>query len=250
MTRFVPVAVLAGLFALVPAPRQEPPRPVAWPPEYLRNLPPDYLDRQRQSLVAGTNRMGRLKLPSSSDQSIGWVRYGMPALLLGRRVDEINRFFESDTFAWQTNPKFGFSLFAVSYFRLYGLTNRRTGPLKGLLSEKALANFEKGMWAAAKANSKLAEARRGVWDMEGSENHHVTSKTCDLLAAQYLRNIPEYATRRYDDGSTAAEQYAARRAYWLAWFDERAKRGSFVEAGSPSYQGDTLNALPVQRGIR
>ena len=27
------------------------------------------------------------------------------------------------------------------------------------------------------------------------------------------------------------------------WFDERAKRGQFVEAGSPSYQGDSIAAL-------
>ncbi len=34
-----------------------------------------------------------------------------------------------------------------------------------------------------------------------------------------------------------------RRSYFLKWFDERAKRGQFVEAGSPSYQGDSMNAL-------
>src|SRR4029079_671924 len=31
--------------------------------------------------------------------------------------------------------------------------------------------------------------------------------------------------------------------YWLNWFDERAKRGQFVEAGSPSYQGDSIASL-------
>ena len=167
----------------------------------------------------------------------------MPSLILGQRVDEINRFFESDKFVWSSNPKFGFSLFAVSYMRLYALMNHRTGPMKGLLSQKAQENFEKQMWAVAKANSKLAEAKRNVWDMEGSENHHLASKTCDLLAAQFLRNIPAYANQKYDDGSTLAEQYEARRAYFLKWFDERAKRGQFVEAGSPSYQGDSISAL-------
>jgi len=218
--------------------------PVAWPPPHLQNLPPDYLERLHASLVAGTNRLGKLRLGNStSANSIGWVRYGMPALILGKRVEEINRFFESDTFAWATNPKFGFSLFSVSYLRLYALMNQRTGPLKGLLSPKAQENFEKQMWAAAKANSKLSEAKRDVWDMEGSENHHLASKTCDLLAAQFLRNIPEYAQQSYDDGSTPAEQYEARRAYFLQWLDARARRGQFVEAGSPSYQPDSIGAL-------
>ena len=31
--------------------------------------------------------------------------------------------------------------------------------------------------------------------------------------------------------------------YLAAWFDERAKRGQFVEAASPSYQGDSVAAL-------
>lgn len=216
----------------------------AWPPEHLRNLPPDYLERLRACMVAGTARLSRFQLADSTGRdSIGWVRYGQPSLLLGRRVDEINRFFESDQFEWTANPKFGFSLFTVSYMRLYALMNHRTGPLKGPLSPAAMDNFERGMWQVAKANSKLAEARRGVWDMEGSENHHLASKSCDFLATQFLRKIPTYADQQYDDGSTPAQQYEVRRAYWLKWFDERAKRGQFVEAGSPSYQGDSLNSL-------
>lgn len=165
----------------------------------------------------------------------------MPALILGQRVEEINAFLESDKFAWTTNPKFGFSLFSVSYLRLYALLNHRTGLLKGPLSWKAQENLERQMWAVAKANSRLAEARRDVWDMEGSENHHLSSKTCDLLAAQFLRTLPAYANQKYDDGSTLQEQYEARRAYFSQWFDERAKRGQFVEAGSPSYQGDSIS---------
>lgn len=216
----------------------------AWPPAHMRNLPPDYLERLHASIEAATNRMDRLKLATSeSSDSIGWVRYGMPSLILGRRADEINQFFASDKFIVTANPKFGFSLFSVSYLRLYGLMNDRTGPMKGLLSPAAQANFERGMWGVAKANSKLAEANRDVWDMEGSENHHISSKSSDLLVAQFLRNLPAYASQKYDDGSTLAEQYEARRAYFLKWFDERAKRGQFVEAGSPSYQGDSINAL-------
>jgi hypothetical protein len=232
------------LFGLLLFVTQAQAAPLVWPPEHMRQLPPDYLERLQACLVAGTGRLNRLEYSDSkSSDSIGWVRYGQPALLLGQRVGDINRFFESEKFEWTANPKFGFSLFTVSYMRLYALMNHRTGPLKGPLSPVAMDNFEKGMWQVAKSNSKLAEAKRGVWDMEGSENHHLASKTCDLLAAQFLRKIPAYANQKYDDGSTPAQQYEVRRAYWLKWFDERAKRGQFVEAGSPSYQGDSVNAL-------
>jgi hypothetical protein len=251
--RFLFAMVIASLCLLLPAfSAEEQPAPAIgkaavpaiWPPKYMQHLPADYLDRLQASLVAGKQRLGRLHLESSvSRDSIGWTRYGLPSLLLGERTSEINHFFESDKFEWSANPKFGFSLFGVSFMRMYGLLNYRTGPMAGLLSRKAMENFEEEMWKVAKANSKLAEAQRDVWDMEGSENHHLASKSCDLLAAQYLRNIPEYANQKYDDGSTLPEQYEARRAYFLKWFDERAKRGQFVEAGSPSYQGDSINAL-------
>lgn len=218
--------------------------PIAWPAPYLKGLPADYLERQRASLQAGTGRLARLKLETSeSTDSIGWVRYGLPALIFGNRVDDINQFFESDKFVVSANPKFGFSLFGVSYFRLYGLMNRQTGPLKGPLSLQAQENFERGIWEVAKANSKLAEAKRHIWEMEGSENHHISSKSCDLLAAQYLRKIPKFADQKYDDGSTLPQQYEVRHDYWLRWFDERAKRGQFVEAASPSYQGDSVAAI-------
>ena len=252
MKRFSFAVVLLGAVCPALAVCQEPASPaldrkaasLPWPPQHMKNLPPDYLERLHASLIAGTNRLGKLRLSDSkSKDSIGWTRYGMPALILGKRALDINKFFESDTFVWNTNPKFGFSLFSMSYMRMYALMNDRTGPMKGLLSPQALRNFEKQMWLAAKANSKLAEAKRDVWDMEGSENHHLSSKTCDLLAAQFLRNIPEYAKLKYDDGSTPAEQYEARRLYFLRWIDARAKRGQFVEAGSPSYQGESINAI-------
>lgn len=217
-------------------------KPPVWPLPHMKDLPADYLERVLASIVAGTGRMDRLSADDSND-SIGWVRYGMNSLILGQRVEDVNRFFESDKFIVTANPKFGFSLFGVSYVRLYGLMNDRTGVLRGVLSKKAQENFEKGFWQVAKANSKLAEAKRDVWNMEGSENHHLASKTCDFLVAQYLRNIPEYANQKYDDGSTLAEQYEARRRYFLNWLDERAKHGQFVEAASPSYQGDSIAAI-------
>jgi hypothetical protein len=232
------------LFALLISAASAQADPAWWPPEFMKKLPPDYLERLRASLTAGTARLDKLQVEKSKGtESIGWVRYGQPALLLGQHRDEINRFFESDKFTWTANPKFGFSLFSTSYMRLYALMNRRTGRIQGPLSPAAEAAFEREMWRVAKANSKLAEAQRDVWDMEGSENHHISSKASDLLAAQFLRNVPGYASQPLDDGSTLAQQYETRRSYWWKWFDERAKRGQFVEAGSPSYQSDSVAAL-------
>lgn len=246
-------ALLLGLFAaaaIVCGPHvsfaADPPAPTKsnWPPQHMRQLPADYLERLYAGMSVGMERLERVNLNDTTGRdSIAWVRYGMPALILGKRADEINKFFESDTFVWTANPKFGFSLFSVSYIRQYGLMNPHTGVMTGYLTPKAIENYEKGMWQVAKANSKLAEAKRDIWDMEGSENHHLSSKSSDLLAAQFLRKLPAYANQTYDDGSTLEQQYEARRAYFLKWFDERAKRGQYVEAASPSYQADSVAAI-------
>jgi hypothetical protein len=232
------IAIVPGLY-LQAAPPSSP-----WPPESMRHLAPDYIERMRASLNVGKERLKQKTLENStSKDSIGWVRYGQPSLLIGERTDEINAFFASDKFEWTANPKFGFSLFGTSYMRLYAMGNPRNGKIPSLLTEPASRNFEKEMWRVAKANSKLAEASRPVWQMEGSENHHISSKSGDLLAMQFLRRIPEYAGQKLDDGSTLEQQYEVRLAYWLKWFDERAKYGQFIEAASPSYQGDSVAAL-------
>src|SRR4051812_31076668 len=158
MSRFVFVVLFSGLFNVPIVPAQEPPKAAdrtasaaAWPPEHLRNLPADYLQRIHASLEAGTARLAKLNnRTATGTDSIGWVRYGMPALILGKRKEDINAFFESDKFVVSANPKFGFSLFGTSYMRMYGLMNHRTGSMKGYLSTKAVENFEKGFWTVAK----------------------------------------------------------------------------------------------------
>ena len=241
------LGVLAASVALLPGPAmaaQTAHQSAAWPPAHMKDLPADYLQRLHASLIVGAAKLDGVDFAGSkSEDSITWARFGIDALVLGRHVEKINRFFESDKFAWGENPKFGFSLFATEYLRFYALFNDRTGLMKGLLSRRAQENLEKEIWRVAKANSKLVEAQRGLWDMEGSENHHLTSKTSDLLAAQFLRHLPSYAKLKYDDGSTLAEQYEVRRRHFLAWYDERAKRGQFVEAASPSYHGWSTLAL-------
>ena len=65
-----PTFIVIGLLDPVHAPAQETPpkpstaasKPIAWPPEFLRHLPPEYLERQHASLAAGTARMSRLRL--------------------------------------------------------------------------------------------------------------------------------------------------------------------------------------------
>lgn len=232
--------LLAPLAALHAADDAKARSAAAWPPVNMQALPADYRERLHRALEAMLEFDKKL---TPDANPVLWVRFGTAALALGQQVDRINAYLESDTFTYEPSEKFGFSLFSSPYVRLYALFNNRTGTMKGRLSARAQANLEKTLWACAKANSKLAEAKRGVWDMDGSENHHISSKVSDFLVAQFLKDLPAYADLKYDDGSTPREQYEARLAYWSQWIDARVRRGLFMEDGGSSYQNYTLEAL-------
>ena len=243
--RFLSIAFCLALFVPASAPAADSPKPAsdaAWPPLHMRDLPADYLDRLRYSLQLQSDQFNNPKYRQLSSPDVVKVRIGISALSLGQHVDEVNACFGADGFGWKPNTKFGFSLFSAAYVRLYALFNDRTGVMKGRLSPKAQANLEKSFWECAKVYSKLAEAKLDVWVSKGSENHHVTSGVSDFLVAQILRDIPAYARLKYDDGSTAKEQYEARLDYWSKWLDQRARKGLFQEDGS-SYENYTLEAL-------
>lgn len=211
-----------------------------WPPPHMQDLPADYQDRLLQSLEMQLESIDKL---TPDAKSVLWVRFGIAGLTLNKHVDRINAYIEEERFRYQPSDKFGFSLFSMPYVRLYGLFNDRTGVMKGRLSPKAQANLEKTFWECAKANSKFAESQRGVWDMDGSENHHISSKVSDFLVAQFLKDVPAYATQEYDDGSTSQRQYESRLAYWHQWIDSRVRHGLFMEDGGSSYQNYTMEAL-------
>jgi hypothetical protein len=151
-----------------------------WPPAQMVILPADYLARQLSALKTQLESVDKL---TSDAKPVLWVRFGIAGLALGQRIDWINDYLEDDGFEYKPSEKFGFSLFSLPYVRLYALLNDRTGTMKGRLSSRAQANVEETLWSCAKANSTLAETRRGVWDMDGSENHHMASKVSDFLVA-------------------------------------------------------------------
>lgn len=113
-----------------------------WPPPHLKDLPPDYLASQLSHLKTSSMRP-----PDTTVHPVFMVRDAIAPLTLDKHVAEFNSYFQRDEFVQtlEANPAFGFSLFSCSYVRTYALFNDRTGVMKGRLSAKAQANFEKGM---------------------------------------------------------------------------------------------------------
>ncbi len=126
--------------------------------------------------------------------------------------------------------------------RPYLLYNTQSSYFPGRMSAAAQSNLVAQMWAYANPYSVLSQAA-DPWLMYNSENHEAQGKSFNFLAAQVFMNTPGYQTKTYRDGSTVAQQYNAWHDYWSRYFDERAKKGLFIEVASPTYHGYTVQAI-------
>ncbi len=210
---------------------------------YMKDLPADYQDRLRKSLMVMDERVVT-KL--DKQQPVVWVNSAICSFALGQNIDRLNKHFESDAFDLKPSKKhleaYGFRLFSTSFLRFYCLYNSHTGVVKGLLSPAAEKKFEEYLWNNTGPCVPIADAKRDPWDTKGGENGQVTNSIGNLLAAQFLKDLPEYASRTYKDGSTASQQYEAWVSQLSRWMDERVKFGQFQEYGA-SYQDYTISAL-------
>ena len=125
------VFILAGQSNMVGHGKVETGRDAAWPPESMKALPADYLDRLRHALQLQSDTFNNPKFKEAKEANVGTVRTAIAALALGQHGDELNALFEAEGFRYESNKKFGFSLFSLPYVRLYALFNDRTGVMKG-----------------------------------------------------------------------------------------------------------------------
>ena len=141
------------------------------------------------------------------------------------------------------------------------------------LSSEAEKNLLALIWARTRYKNDIAVAQRSTWWMAGSENHDLNTKACNLLSARIFAGEPEYADLAYPnlgygDGIgygesgyggqehgggrgnwasgqlyTASDHYDAWLGYLNEYFTERAKRGFFLENGSPIYMKYTIGYI-------
>ena len=133
------------------------------------------------------------------------------------------------------------------------------------------------LWARTRYKNDISVAKKSTWWIAGSENHDLNTKACNLLSARIFANEPEYIDRIYPDlgygdgigygesgycGQGSSDRHGGGRANWAdgksynaadhynAWlpylndyFTERAKRGFFLENGSPTYMKYTISYI-------
>jgi hypothetical protein len=178
-----------------------------------------------------------------------FVNYATAALWLNRSVADANNKLAAVRMSHITGQNCDPSIDASranlrlgTMMRPYFLFNAKSRFFPGRLTPAAANNLVAQMWVHAAPYSKRSQAA-DPWSIYDSENLDAQAESFYLLAAQAFKNRGDYATRIYQDGSTPAQQYAAWRARWSNYFDEIAKRGLFIEVGSPTYHTYLLDAI-------
>lgn len=159
----------------------------------------------------------------------------------------------------------------------YNWFSSKSTHMPNRLSTDAEQNLLALLWERTQFKNDISVAQKNTWWMAGSENHDLNTKSCNLLSAYIFSQEPEYQNRVYpnlgygdgigygESGYCAQENrnhHGGGRANWSdgkpytpkdhhhAWslylntyFTERAKRGFFLENGSPTYMKYTISYI-------
>lgn len=144
--------------------------------------------------------------------------------------------FKHDSNAWSG------SLF-VRLVRLFGTQGELAAGRLSEEAEKALLGL---MWEWANVHSQVAKTQfdQSVeWRIHESENHDAQRYMPMWGFALIFKEHPDYRNRRYSDGYTPAEHYAAWTDYFKDYLTERARRGLFIEIATNFYSIHTLKGI-------
>jgi len=145
----------------------------------------------------------------------------------------------------KTSDKSPWAYFALTdYVRILCLFRDGSPHCPGRLRPETEAAMKEALWWLVKSKSKVAEASLDhLLVHHGTENHDLTLRPNYYLVASVLKDDPAFRNRRYDDGHTAAEHFAAYNAFFRAWPRKRAMCGLWFEVGSDTYQKYSWPAL-------
>lgn len=232
-----------------------------WPPEYLKNLPADRLERAYTSVEHAYSFTQRLKFSDAAGSDLlavydekhnfGLLPFsaaGIGAFMFNKQadIDMLNRYFASDRLArgdFNAASPSGFGAFSMTQLRFYGLFNSRCGILPGKLAVAAEQNLEAAMLKVLNDYARLSYTQLSPQDYwNGSQNRYVPSIAGYLLVAQWLRNSPAHKSFIMKDGSTLQQQYQGWRGLTSKFLDRRIKSGLWKEVGI-GYEDNTIMGI-------
>lgn len=202
-------------------------------------------------------------------------------LYLGRDLQEAN----AGILAELTKPNVlddPWSLFHTPMFcRLYLYFSSKSTLFPGRLTPEVEKKLLEVLWDRTYEKNDIHNARQSTWWLEGSENHDINAKACNLVSARIFMNEPDYKDRIYPDYGfggayhyghagyygkgvdpatrhgggranlkdgkqyNAADHYKAWLSFMKEYFRERARRGFFVERAADGYMHHTMNFVDL-----
>ena len=206
-----------------------------------------------------------------------WVKW-FAKLYLNQDLKEVNKgLLESLPEFKERQP---WSLFHTPYFiRLYDYFGSTSSYFPNRISPEVEKLLLEVLWDRTYDKNDIQAAKRSTWYLDGSENHDINAKACNLATSRIFMQHSEYKDRIYPnygfggsmhygsgsyrgkelqerkEGGRAnwsdgkdyrpADHYKAWVSYFKEYFSERAKRGFFLERSSDGYMKHTLNFVDI-----
>jgi len=196
----------------------------------------DYYDANRNSKKIGVDNRWTMNIALAglalniSEQDNNWCS------------EKIAELFENQKTAFSEDKAPG-----VLYWALPQMCMLLASPeISPRVSEEAAAAMKDVLWDFAYTFDDISRAEiwpSGLLNVYVSDNHDVHKKGVFLLAAQIFKNDPDYAQRKYTDGTTAQKHYEAFCKHFMEYYRFRAQKGIDIEFGSAVYSGVHLQPL-------
>ena len=161
--------------------------------------------------------------------------------------------------------------------RLYDNFSDKSDKFPGRLTPEVQEKLLEVLWLRTYEKNDIHWSKQSTWWMDGSENHDLNGKACNLVSSRIFMNEPEYKDRIYPDYGfgggfhyghpgyygkldrsfggranlsdgkeyNAADHYEAWVGFLKEYFTERARRGFFVERAADGYMHHTLNFVDL-----
>lgn len=180
--------------------------------------------------------------------SYSMMGFAARCLYLNEMIDEANAAIVENARHYLDNPKDindrdSFHWHAEIVLRLIEMYGTHGTMHAGRITPETESLAFKPIWEYVRKVSWLDKAEfktSQTWHLYQSENHHAMMMTVCWHFSKLAKDQPEYALRKYNDGATAAEHYAAWNAYFIEYCRERARKGICVEMMCGDYNSTLI----------
>ncbi len=208
----------------------------------------------------------RLNGPHGSRKSLAAFRL----MYLNQDLEKANQLLLDDIEVQLKRKDLWCLISTQAYCRLYYMFSNRVGKFPGRMTPAVEKRLLEAIWERTQHKNDIHWARQSTWWMDGSHNHDLNAKVCNLLSSRIFMDEPDYKDRIYPDYGfggayhygpagyvedlpdwklrveagagranlkdgkqyNAADHYNAWVAFMKEYFRERARRGFFLEANA------------------